>query len=284
MTSQSWSELFASVVARNIASSLLVIVLLLVARQLVVRSIARRSEQRAELARRWIVNSRNVMLVLIAFGLVLIWGPELRAFALSLAAFAVALVIASKELITNLTGAIYRATGRTFGIGDRIEVGGVRGDVVDQSLMSTTLLEVGPGHTSHRYTGRAVILPNSLLLSQPILSETYTEEYGFHVFTIPLAATDDWQRAERHILEAAEAECAPFLEQARLHLERVRRKHGLKAVRAIPRVSVRIPEPGRVELVVRVPVPVRESGKVEDAIIRGFLQRTARPPAEPAAS
>jgi small-conductance mechanosensitive channel len=268
---ETWTRFFESTLARSAAASLVLVLSLLLIRRVVVRAIFSREGQSPDTLRRWIVHSRSAVLFVGAFGLVLIWGPELRAFALSLAAFAVAMVIASKELILCVSGAAYRASGRTFGIGDRIEINGVRGDVIDQSLMSTTVLEVGPGHTSHRYTGRAVIVPNSLLLGAPVYSETYTEEFGFHVFSIPVTLAEDWQKAERLLQAAAEAEVSAYLDEARAHMEKVRRRHGLAAVKAAPQVTVRLPEPGRVDLVVRIPVRVRESGKVEDAILRRFL-------------
>lgn len=266
-----WTGFADSEVVRNAASSLILLLVLFLVRRLVVRALLRREDQPPEVVRRWVVHSRNAVLMLVAFGLVLIWATELRAFALSLAAFAVAMVIASKELILNVSGALYRASGHTFGLGDRIEINGVRGDVIDQTVMSTTVLEVGPGHTSHRYTGRAVIVPNAMLLQAAVYSETYTEDFGFHVFSIPLKAADDWQTAERVVKAAADEECAAFMDEARIHLERVRRRHGLSPVKISPQVTLRLPEPDRVDLVVRIPVRVRESGKLEDAILRRFL-------------
>mgnify|MGYP001215256827 CR=1 FL=1 len=60
-------------------------------------------------------------------------------------AIAVALVIATKELILCVSGALIKGGARSFNIGDRIQVKEFRGDVIDQNLLTTTILEVGPG-------------------------------------------------------------------------------------------------------------------------------------------
>lgn len=273
----SWSELVEQAWFANAVSTALLIVGILLARRLAVRAILRRQSEPPEILRRWVINTRNVAIAVLLFGVVLIWGPELRAFALSLAAFVVAAVIAAKELILNLLGGLYRTGNRTFAVGERIEVSGVRGDIIDKSLLSTTVLEIGPGHTSHRYTGRAVVVPNSVLLTQPIYSETYTEEFGFHLFTVPLSLHEDWSTAEKLLLEAAQQECAAFIDKARGHMETLRRAHGLPSIRVDPQVTLQLPEPGRINLLVRVPVPVRRSGAIEQAILRRYLASGRQP-------
>lgn len=271
-----WSELVQKEWFANAVSTVLLLVGILIVRQLVVRAILRRQSVPPEILRRWIINTRNLAIGVLLFGVVLIWGPELRAFALSLAAFAVAAVIAAKELILNLIGGVYRAGSSTFAVGERIEVSGVRGDIIDKSLLSTTVLEVGPGHTSHRYTGRAVVLPNAVLLTTPIYSETYTEQFGFHEFTVPLSLEEDWAAAEQALLHASKQECASFIDKARENMELLRRAHGLPSVTVDPQVTLQLTEPRRINLVVRVPVPVRHGGAVEQAVLRRYLNATPR--------
>jgi len=182
-----------------------------------------------------------------------------------------ALVIATKELILCVTGAVIRTSTHSYSVGDRIEIAGKRGDVIDQNIFTTTLLEIGPGNASHQYTGRAIVIPNSLLLNNPLTNESYTEDFVLHVFPIPLGADEDWQKAELILLEAANIECAPFLQDARRSMERLENKHGLDSPTVAPRVTIQIPEPGKVNLLLRIPTPARRIGRLEQAILRRFL-------------
>jgi small-conductance mechanosensitive channel len=174
-----------------------------------------------------------------------------------------------------VSGSLLRAGSGAFAVGDRIEMGGVRGDVIDSTLLTTTLLEVGP---THLRTGRAVVVPNSALLSGTVVNETFMDQYVVHVMTIPVGANADWEHAERVLLEAAREVCGEHVEPARRFMDALSRRHALPELSVEPRVLVSIPKPDEVGLVLRVPTPVRERGRVEQQILRGYLARRAAAP------
>lgn len=60
-----------------------------------------------------------------------------------------------------LSGGLVRQTSNSYSLGDHIEVGTVRGRVVDIGLLSTTVMEIGPNHSSHQMTGRALTFPTA---------------------------------------------------------------------------------------------------------------------------
>ncbi|TLY16351.1 MAG: mechanosensitive ion channel family protein, partial [Nitrospirae bacterium] len=181
--------------------SFVLLAVVLILRFILVRAVSRSQGLTVEARRRWANNARNTLGVTFVIGLIFIWAHELSAFAVSLIAVAVALVLATKELILCLSGAVLRMGGNVYSLGDRIEIHGLRGNVLDQNWLTTTLLEIGPGQMSQQYTGRAVVFPNSLLLSHPLINETYMKDYIVHIMTVPLAADDDWRKAERVLLE-----------------------------------------------------------------------------------
>lgn len=267
----------------HLVSSAVIVLLALSIRALGGRYVRRSSRVSDDLRRRWIIQLRNASLLVALFGLLVIWGAELRTVAISAVAIAAAIVIAAKELIMCVTGTILEGAGQAFKLGDRIEVGGHRGDVIDQTLLTTTILEIGPQHLTHQHTGRIVVLPNSVFLSQPIINETFTDEYVLHVFTVPMKETDDWKGAEQRLLAAAAAECAPFIQQARASMEQLLRSQGLRTLSIDPRVTIAVPEPGRINLIVRMPVPARQRGRIEQAVLRRVLPITTTQPAPPSA-
>ncbi|MCI0420462.1 MAG: mechanosensitive ion channel family protein [Acidobacteria bacterium] len=257
-------------------SSVILVVTIIFLRKLLVRAVLGLKSQELDHRRRWIVNIRNASLVALMLGLILIWAEPLRTIAVSFIALAVAAVIATKELILCISGAIVRAASKSYAIGDRIEIAGRRGDVVDQNLFTTTLLEIGPGQASHQYTGRAIVVPNSLLLNTPLINETFTHDYVLHVFSIPLNAQDHWQRSEQVLLEAAQIECGAFLEEARTSMKSMEGRHGLDSPTVAPRVTLQIPEPGKINLLLRVPAPSRRKGRLEQAILRRYLSEISK--------
>lgn len=227
----------------------------------------RRTVASPELRMKWLVQSRNGLLLLLLLGLILIWGEELRTLALSLVAIAVAFVVATKELILCVTGSILKTAARSFNIGDRIQVKDFRGDVIDQNLLATTILEVGPGKTTHQYTGRMSVIPNALFVSEPVINESYTNDYVLHVFTVPFKRDDNWQAARLALLESAEKHCRPYLGEVRRYMNRVSENRGLKPPSVDPRVTIQFPVAGEIHLLVRIPAKSAQRSYVEQAIL-----------------
>ncbi|MGQ0811084.1 MAG: mechanosensitive ion channel family protein [Nitrospiraceae bacterium] len=255
----------------DVAKSLILLLSLLIVRILLVRSIKKHPHLAREAKLRWVVTIRNGMVSVFAVGLIFIWAHELQAFAVSLVAIAVALVLATKELILCMSGAALRMGAGVYSIGDRIQIAGYRGIVMDQDLFTTTLLEIGPGQAAHLITGRMVVFPNSLLFTNPLTNESYTKQYVLDVMTVPLTREEDWQRAEEILLAAAKTECAPYLEEAQRYMRALEQKSILETPSLDPRVTVQIPEPGRLHLLLRFPAPTRGRSRVEQAILRRYL-------------
>ena len=265
---QSSGDFFSSPHAVQTAVFLLVVLL---SRWMCVGAIRRAKKMSEDLRRRWLVQVRNFTLLTIMLGLVIIWAEELQTIALSAVAVAAALVIATKELIMCVSGTLLEGSAKSFRVGDRIEVGDHRGDVYDQTLLTTTLLEVGPGTHAAQYTGRAIVLPNSLFLTGSVINETFTEAFILHTVVVPISLADDWKVAEQALLDAANSACGEYLAEARLHMEKVTKARGLHQLSVEPRVTLRVPEPGRLDLLLRLPVPARRRARIEQLVLRRAL-------------
>ena len=122
---------------------------LLILLTFIVRAIAKNPTLSMEAKRRWVVSVRNTMVFVLLVGLVVFWAHELQAFGLSLVALAAALVLATKELILCWSGSALRISGKVYSVGDRIQIAGHRGVVLDHDIFATKLLAIGPGQASH---------------------------------------------------------------------------------------------------------------------------------------
>lgn len=256
-------------------SSLLLLFSLLIVRALIVRTISKNPTLSMEAKRRWVVSVRNTMVFVLLVGLLVIWAHELQAFAVSLVAVAAALVLATKELILCWSGAALRVGGKVYAVGDRIQIAGHRGVVLDHDIFATKLLEIGPGQASHLYTGRITVFPNSLLFTNPLVKENPGQEYGLYILSIPLKDHDDWRDAERHLLDAAKAECSSFMDEASRHMKLLEQANLLEAPSPEPRITIQVIETGHLQLVLRFPAPDRGRSRIEQAILRRYLTATA---------
>lgn len=272
MTSHEWFSIDSAVALDGLKSLVLLLVVLIV-KKLVVRWLANNPALSMESKRRWVVATRNSVVFAFLLGLVIIWAHELQAFAVSIVALAAAMVLATKELILCWSGAALRVGGKVYTVGDRIQIAGHRGVVLDYDVFATKLLEIGPGQSAHLYTGRVTIFPNSLLFSNPLIKENPEQEYGLYTVTVPLRSEDDWQRAERALLEAARHECAPFMDEAVRQMKLLEQANLLEAPSPEPRITIQLPESGKMHLVLRFPAPDRGRSRIEQAILRRYLSQ-----------
>ena len=262
---------------RALIKSVIITVLLWVfafaARHFVVTFLRRRGLAPQEL-RRLVASSRNVLVLVLAIATAMLWLDELRTFAVSLVAVAAAIVIATKELIMGAGGTFLRTSARVFDIGDRVEINGVRGDVIDTTLFTTTILEIGPGKVGFQQTGRSITIPNAVLLSAAVINEAVADAWIVHTFEVPTDIAT-WAEAEAALLEACVEEHRQFISEARTWFERRQLERGIEMPGLEPVVLVRIDDPLRAILLASVPALARHRGTVEQAIVRRYLTRRA---------
>ena len=255
----------------DLLASLLLLVVLWIARKIVVGTIRARTELPPHDQRRLIATSRNVFLFLLLVGLVLIWAPQLRTFALSLTAVAVAIVVATKELILCLSGALLRATTRAFGIGDWIELGDNRGEVTDHTLLATTLQEFGTGPHVYTPTGRMIVLPNSMLLTTPVRNQSALREDTYHRFVVTLDPVPALEGKREIASDIVRRHYEPFRDRAARSSAVADRRTGPDLPDLIPAIRFRTSDLGKLRVEITLFCPSREAERLESDITWDLL-------------
>ena len=253
---------------RHIVATVLLVVLVFSVRTLILRFVHQRLPPHDKLHLRWATQVRAFSYAVLAFGLFTIWAAELQALAVSFVVLAMAFVWATKETIACIQGSVYRLSSNAFQVGDRINVGGIRGDVIEPGLLSTTVLEVGAGH---QRTGRTISIPNSMFMTEPVLNESLTGEYMLHLLTIPVDRGADLAKVERRALRAANDACRDFIDDVRRPIALRYRRHGLNPPPVDPRITYQVVDKNTVHLILRIPVPTRLERTVEQRVLRAVL-------------
>jgi small-conductance mechanosensitive channel len=258
-------------ILKQMVSTLVLFLAFFVFRFGTILTVRRWSAPSSDEKRRWIIQIKNASLIILAAGLFGIWATELRAFALSLVAVAAALAIATKEIIQCFMGGFYKASVRPFELGDRIEVNGYRGEVIDHNFLCTTLLEIGPQKEVSQLSGRQVVIPNSVFLQYPVLNQSLQQVYVLQRMKLAVLPGENWEQLERHLLECANRECASFLEPARRSMMRLAQREGLDLPRVEPRVTFHFDDYGGLHASLRFPTPLDRVSRTEQAIIRSLI-------------
>ncbi len=213
---------------------------------------------------------RNFSLFLALIGLVFIWRAELRAAALSLAALSVAMVLAFKESFTSVLGYIYRTTSGSFAFGDVIEINGIKGEVIDQTLLSTTVLEMSE---EHLFTGKVVQFPNSFYVAYALKNYSRLGDYQLGMVSIPLEGDGDLEAARGILTEVANSVCSEYVAPAHAALRELEGEQFVVMPSAKPRVSIRLGDTGRVTLLLRFPCLTSERTRTEQELLLKYLAR-----------
>lgn len=265
----SWSDLLS---LGALFTSVLLFLAVGVVRGLLIRYVRKDSEVLDKDQRRWIIRIKNAAAIIIFIGLALIWAPQLHTFALSIAAFAVALVVATKEMILCLTGAIMRATSQPFKAGDWVTVDGVTGEVVDLDAFSFRLQEVDMAGKTYQFTGRTITVPNAKLFTTNIENSNFFKSYIFEDVRVAVQFTDiDPAAALVALKEIAERHFAPYREQALLFNRKVRRRAGIEIGSAEPGFDLTTSELGHYQLHARLFLPTNVASNIGSEISKEFL-------------
>ena len=269
-------------VLSHLIATLVLLVSVLAVRYVALRFIRRALPSNDKLRLRWSSQIRGLSYAILAFGLLTIWAAELQTLAVSFVVLAMAIVWATKETIACIQGAVYRVSANAFEVGDRIALSSVRGDVIDAGLLSTLVLEVGQGH---QRTGRTISIPNSMLMTEPVLNESLAGEYMLHLMSIPVDRSEDLAAMERRALTAAREACAEFIDDVRRPIAARYRRHGLVPPVVDPRVTYQLVDKNTVNILLRIPVPSRLERQVEQRVLRAVLDvpkdRDTLPPPAP---
>ncbi|MDP9069183.1 MAG: mechanosensitive ion channel family protein [Actinomycetota bacterium] len=228
---------------------------------------------------------RKISRYVFAFLAVVAIGVTWRAFAgqagVVLGLMAAGVAFAMQEVIGALAGWFNIMSGRIFRVGDRIDMGGVRGDVIDITPLRTKILEMGTASSSalsgpsdpgdwvkgRQYTGRIVSVSNKKTFTEPVFNYSAVFEFIWEEITFPIPYRDDWRRAEEVLRREIEATHTPEAEQAMRHMEE---RYPVPRAEVEPRVFVRATD-NWMEISGRFVVPVRTSRRVKDEVTRKVM-------------
>jgi small-conductance mechanosensitive channel len=191
---------------------------------------------------------------------------------------AAAVTIALADVIRSLAGWIYVSSRRGVEIGSRVEVEGVKGDVIDIGLLKTTLLEVGePLVHGLQSTGRIVTVPNSLFLSGKVIASASINPLVWQEMQILVTFESDWKQARAIIQAVAEEQYEKLVPDLKAGFAKLERRFAFRLGSTAPIVYTEIADSG-VLLTLRYLTPVRRRRSSVDFVSGRILEAFAQEP------
>ena len=272
MNSDFFIQALGRFLEHKLAWSLALVVVVLLIRYALVHLFRRSSWARQDIRRRvhMVHNFTNLIIVI---GLFAIWVSELRDFALSIAAFSVAIVIALRDVVACLVGGLYQASMRSFTIGDWVRIGDQFGEVIDNNWLSTTLLEIDPHGLGNGYTGTTLYVPNNVFFTQPVKNLNFMRRYIEHSFSIVRENKGENPFAIKpYITERVLEHCESFKDVAERYCKLIESRMGVDLAGTEPKIKFSTSELGHNVLTITLFCPREDATDIEQKVTEDFYR------------
>ncbi len=193
-----------------------------------------------------------------------IWSDEIQKFALSIAAFLAAIVIATREFILCFIGFVYTLSTRPFRVGDWIQVGNHYGEVSSLDWAKIAILEINK-HDYH-YTGESLYLPNSQLITTPVKNLNFLKRYAVHHFTITRDSSVNPYDFIDELQENATAYCSDFIEVATRYNSLIENRLEIHIAGPEPHIQIATSELGDTQIVFTIFCPTDKAMDIEQKL------------------
>lgn len=259
----------------HLLSTLGVVIVLGMIRALLIRLINKRTtDVRSQYQWR---KTASYTVVVIGFLIVgRIWIDEFGELGTFLGLLSAGIAIALKDPITNIAGWGFIVWRRPFGPGDRIEIKGFAGDVIDQRIFQFTLLEIGTPTGAAQSTGRIIHIPNGMAFTEPVTNYTRGFPYIWNEIPIVVTFESHWRDAKNILLGIAQDKAEELSPDAERKVRQAAQEFMIFYSKLTPTVYTSVRDHG-VELTIRYLVePRRRRGSEEilwETILDAFAER-----------
>jgi small-conductance mechanosensitive channel len=260
----------------NLLYSLVLIIGLLILRQVVNYLLHRRTDN-AEAIYRWRKAMEYVTLFLGIIGMLLIWLPDTRSFATYLGLVSAGLAIALQDPLTDFVGWIFIIWRHPFAVGDRIQIGGQAGDVVDIRYFQFSILEIGNWVDADQSTGRVIHIPNKKVFTESLANYTEGLAYIWNELAVMITFESDWAKAKKILQDIVAKQIAHKDQEAKKQMKQLADRFYINYENLTPIVYTRVVDSG-IRLTIRYLTLPRKRRSTENQIWEDILTAFAAEP------
>jgi small-conductance mechanosensitive channel len=216
----------------------------------------------------------QILFLVTSFFLVLrIWIINPQALVVAYGLVAAGVAIALQDLFKNFAGGVVIFTTGIYEIGNRIEINGKCGDIIDISIFYTTILEIREWVNGDQATGRITSVPNGIVLSSVVNNYTKDHHFLWDEISIPVTYESDWKSAVRIMKDIATRETLASATEAKKSLVGLEEKYYLPERPTEPDVFITLTD-NWIMLRLRYVIEVRERrfvhSRLSDLILRNI--------------
>lgn len=181
------------------------------------------------------------------------------------------IAFALQEVIASVAGWLAVSLGGFYKIGDRLQLGGIKGDVIDISMLRTTLMELGQWVNGDQYNGRVVRVANSFIFKEPVFNYSGDFPFLWDEIKIPVKYGSDLRLARSILNEIASAELRAYADSAKHAWQGLVKNFMIEDASVDPTVTI-VANDNWVEFSLRYVVDYKQRRSTKDVLYSRILE------------
>lgn len=254
----------------KLASAAALVLAILVGVRLIKKSLSRYVED-SELRYRLRKAVNVVGAVVALIGLTSIFSVRFSQFTVAFGVAGAGVAFALQEVIASVAGWLAVSFGKFYRPGDRIQLGGIRGDVIDVGVLRTTLMECGQWVNADLYNGRIVRVANSFVFKEPVFNYSGDFPFLWDEIMVPIKYGSDYRLARRILERVGEEVVGDYARAAEEAWRQVAFKYMIEHATVKPTVSL-IANQNWLEYTLRYVVDYKLRRATKDALFSRILE------------
>ena len=237
-----------------------------------VRDVRRRNQ--FTVLRRFTVMLTITMIVVLAL------VTEIGSIATFAGFFTAGLAISLQNVILSVVAYFFLIGKYGIRAGDRVQISGITGYVIDVGLVRLHLMEVDSAGAEEQPTGRIVVFSNSVVF-QPTASffrQAPGTNFGWRRVSLTLAPETNYHLAEQRLMSAVENEYSTYRQELERQFKAMQKTNiSLPFNAPQPQSRMKISDSG-LEMVIRYPVPLDRVSSIDDQVTRALVRAITSEP------
>jgi small-conductance mechanosensitive channel len=163
---------------------------------------------------------------------------SIKDFGLAIGLLTAGITITLQELILSIAGSFYIFFVKVYKPGDRIEINGIKGDVIDVDSVYTTMMEIGEWISSDNYSGRIVKLSNAFVFKGPVYNYSQDFPFVWDEFNLPIRYGSDMELAKSIVISVAQEILSEYVKDSFSQWKEVVEKYYIEDSQVDPTLAI----------------------------------------------
>ncbi len=201
----------------------------------------------------------------------IVFSNKLSGLTVALGVTGAGIAFALQEVIASFAGWLAISFGGFYKTGDRVQLGGITGDVMDIGVLRTTIMETGQWVDGDLYNGRIVLIANSYVFKEPVFNYSGDFPFLWDEIKIPIAYGSDYDRAKELFTQAGKEIAGDVSDDSKKKWDELEHKYLLESARTEAMVSL-VANDNWVEFTLRYVVDYKRRRATKTALFSKILK------------